>query len=178
MQEEREKKSQRIYKIIMLVILTSFITFMITSLTLYTYYTNNPSYTFITGTSETTTSGLSQYLDKLKSVIEKNYLWNDEIDEIKLEEAAIKGYVQGLGDEYTEYIPQEEMQEFTEDITGSFVGIGIYMVADEENQQILVYYPIPDSPAEKAGIKSGDVIISVDDVEYGYEQFDIIAIFF
>ena len=44
------------------------------------------------------------------------------------------------------------MEQFTEDINGSFVGIGIYMVADEDKNQIIVYYPIPGSPAEEAGI--------------------------
>ena len=169
------QKSQKVYKIIMLVILTAFITFMVTSLSLYSYYTNKPAYTLITNSSTVDTSEFDSYLEKIDSLINKYYLWSDKIDQNKLKEGAISGYVSGLGDEYTEYIPASEMEKFKENITGSFVGIGIYMVADEENDQIIVYYPIPDSPADKAGIKSGDIIKSVDGVEYGYDDFDVIA---
>lgn len=175
---EKRGTAQRIYKIIMLIILTAFITFMITSLSLYTYFTKNFAYTSLLGDSTTVeNSDLDSYLSKLKSVIEKNYLWKEKIDDKKLKDGAIEGYVEGLGDKYTEYIPKSEMKEFTENIQGSFVGIGIYMIADEDSGRVIVYYPIPESPAEKVGIKSGDAIISVDGVEYTSEDFDKIADF-
>ena len=176
MNEKHEETAQRIYKVIMLIILTAFLTFMITSLSLYTYFTKNPPYTLITGdTSSAENSDLDTYLNKIKSVIDKNYLWKNEIDEQKLKDGAVEGYVKGLGDKYTEYIPKSEMKEFTENITGSFVGVGIYMIADEESGRVIVYYPIPESPAEKAGIKPGDAIISVNDVEYTSNDFNKIA---
>ena len=176
MNEKHEEAAQRIYKVVMLVLLTAFITFMITSLSLYTYFTKNPPYTLITGDSSSAeNSDLDTYLNKIKSVIDKNYLWKDEIDDQKLKDGAIEGYVKGLGDKYTEYIPKSDMKEFTENITGSFVGVGIYMIADEDNGRVVVYYPIPESPAEKAGIKPGDAIISVNDVEYTADDFNKIA---
>ena len=176
MNEKHEETAQRIYKVVMLVLLTAFITFMITSLSLYTYFTKNPPYTLITGDSSSAeNSDLDTYLKKIKSVIDKNYLWKDEIDDQKLKDGAIEGYVKGLGDKYTEYIPKSDMKEFTENITGSFVGIGIYMISDEDSGRVIVYYPIPESPAEKAGIKPGDAIISVNGVEYTSEDFDKIA---
>ena len=175
---EKRGTAQRIYKIIMLIILTAFITFMITSLSLYTYFTKNFAYTSLLGDSTTVeNSDLDSYLSKLKSVIEKNYLWKEKIDDKKLKDGAIEGYVEGLGDKYTEYIPKSEMKEFTENIQGSFVGIGVYMIADDDSGRVIVYYPIPESPAEKVGIKSGDAIISVDGVEYTSEDFDKIADF-
>ena len=168
-----EKKSQKIYKIIMLVILTSFITFIITSLSMYNYMSNNTIYGLLntnTKTSETksekTLGDMDAYLKKIKSAVEKYYLWTDKIDENALKDGAVQGYVEALGDEYTEYIPSSEMQSYTETITGSFYGIGIYMVADEEAGRVVVYYPIPETPAERAGIKPGDKIIKVDGVEY------------
>ena len=176
MNEKHEKTAEKIYKVVMLIVLTAFITFMVTSLSLYTYFTKNPVYKLITGdTSLTESDDIDAYLSRIKSVIDKNYLWKDKIDENKLKDGAIEGYVKALGDKYTEYIPKTEIKEFTENITGSFVGIGIYMIADEDSQKIIVYYPIPDSPAEKAGIKSGDIILRVDGKEYGYDDFDIIA---
>ena len=176
MNEKHEETAQRIYKIIMLVLLTTFITFMVTSLTLYTHFTRNPAYTVLTGESkENGTSGLEKYLSKVKKIIDEEYLWKEDINEDLLKDGAVEGYVKALGDEYTEYIPESEMEDFKEDINGSYTGIGIYMVVDKDTNKIIVYYPISDSPAEKAGIKSGDIIVSVDGVEYGYEDFSKIA---
>lgn len=176
MNEKHEGTAQRIYKILMIIILTSFITFMVTSIALYTYFTKNPAYSLITGDNTyLENSDIDTYLKTIKTAIDKNYLWKEKIDEQKLKDGAVEGYVAGLGDKYTEYIPKSEMDDFTENITGSFVGIGVYMIADEESEKIIVYYPIPDSPAEKAGIKSGDAIINVDGKDYGYDDFDTIA---
>ena len=171
MKEKQEETAQRIYKIIMLVILTAFITFMVTSLSMYTYFKQNPTLQFVEGEK----SDIDTYLSKIKTAIDKNFLWQDKIDEEKLKDGAIKGYVEGLGDKYTEYISKDEMKKFTEDINGSFVGIGIYMIADESSGKIIVYHPIPDSPADKAGIKAGDIIASVNGVEYSYDDFNTIA---
>lgn len=176
MKENKQEVAQRIYKIIMLIILTVFITFMVTSLTLYSYFTKNPVYTLVSGdTTQETSTDIDKYLSKISSIIKNKYLWNENIDEKKLNDSAIEGYVSGLGDKYTEYIPKSKMSNFKEEIYGSFIGIGIYMVADEKSGKIIVYYPIPDSPAEKAGIKSGDSITKVDGVEYTIKEFNTIA---
>ena len=166
MEEEKYAKQQRIYKIVMLVILTIFITFMVTSLSLYTYFSKNP----ITMNSATTVSGFG----KIRNVIDKYYLWKDDINENELSDAAIKGYVSGLGDKYTEYIPKNEIEEFQDEVTGTFTGIGISMTADKE-KGVVVYEPLPDSPAENAGIKSGDVIKKIDGKEFDYDNFDTIT---
>ena len=171
MKEKQEETAQRIYKIIMLVILTAFITFMVTSLSMYTYFKQNPTLQCVEGEK----SDIDTYLSKIKKAIDKNFLWQDKIDEEKLKDGAIKGYVEGLGDKYTEYISKDEMKKFTENINGSFMGIGIYMIADESSGKIIVHHPISDSPAYKAGIKAGDVIVSVDGVEYGYDELNTIA---
>ena len=170
------EKREKIYKIIMLVILTAFITFMITSISLYTYFTGEGVGTLLSGTiSDSSISDLDTRIARIRRMIDNNFLKQDEIDEEELIDGAIQGYVAGLGDVYTEYIPADEMEEYTETIVGSFVGIGIYMIGDEETDSIIIYYPIPESPAERAGLKSGDKIISVDGVNYTYEDFDTIA---
>lgn len=143
---------------------------------MYTYLQNNT----VNVTSEgevikTSNSDLEKYLKKVKSTIEKYYLWKDNINEDALEQGAIHGYVEALGDEYTEYIPADEMKEYTETINGNFVGVGIYMTKDIENNRVVVYYPIPNSPAESVGIKAGDLIISVDGREYTADDFENIS---
>ena len=177
-----ENKKNRVYKTIMLVVLTAFVTFMITAFSMYSYFNNTSLVSMFETVSSQENSDnsskntdLEKYLKRIKSTISRYYLWNDQIDEEKLKEGAIKGYVEGLGDEYTEYIPADEMEDYTENITGNFVGIGIYMVADKDSGRVVVYYPIPESPAEKAGVKAGDQIISVDGTEYTADDFNTIA---
>ena len=175
------ENKNKVYKTVMLVILTAFLTFMITAFSMYSYFSNN-SFITLSGINNSTgsisgknNSELEKYLKKIKATIDKYYLWNDKIDEEKLQTGAIKGYVEGLEDEYTEYIPADEMKEYKENIVGNFVGIGIYMRADEDLGRVVVYYPIPDSPAEKAGIKAGDLIITVNGTEYTSNDFENIS---
>ena len=85
-------------------------------------------------------------------------------------DSAIKGYIAGLGDPYTEYLTKEEMQEFTEDTQGEYVGIGIYTTNDTEKNAIVVLRTIGNSPANKAGLLTGDIITKVNDVSYKGEQ--------
>lgn len=176
-----EEKKKRIYRTIMIIVLTTFVTFMLTSFWMYSHFnndqndivSNNENAIFPINNGNTTK--LDKYLKNIKATLDKYYLWNDDINEEDLEKGAIEGYVAALGDDYTEYIPADEMKDYTENITGNFVGIGIYMTADKESGRVVVYYPIPESPAEKAGIKPGDLIISVDEKEYTADDFNIIA---
>ena len=179
-----EEKKNRIYRTIMIIVLTAFVTFMLTSFWMYSYLRDTNQTVSITENSgllkeltSSSNSNIEKYLNKIKTTIDKYYLWNKDINEEDLKNGAIEGYVAGLGDEYTEYIPADKMKDYKENIMGSFVGVGIYMVADEKSDRVLVYYPIPESPAEKAGIKSGDLIISVDGIEYTAKDFDRIASF-
>ena len=84
-------------------------------------------------------------LQIIQAIIDKYYL--GDVDEEKLIEGAIKGYIEGLGDPYTEYISKEDMQDYMDDTTGNFVGVGIYMVKDTESNKIMILSPIKGSPA-------------------------------
>lgn len=163
---EKEKRNQ-IYKTITIVIISIFITFIVTSISLYTYFTKNPisegSISNIKN-SKDITSKLQSY----REIIDKYYL--GEINEEKLEEGAIKGYIEGLGDPYTEFITKEEMTDYLEDTMGNFVGIGIYMIKNTSQDRIQVLSTIKNSPAEEAGIKAGDLILTVDGVSYSADD--------
>ena len=160
-----ENKKYKIYKTTMLIAITIFITFMITSISLYTYFKRNPITTSSTSNSKDTTSkDITSKLKSYRQIIDKYYL--GEVDEEKLEEGAIKGYIEGLGDPYTEYISKDEMKDYLDDTMGNFVGIGIYMIKNTQYDRIQVLSTIKGSPAEKIGIQAGDLIISVDGVEY------------
>lgn len=162
-----EQKRFKTYKIIMLVVLVAFITFLITSIVMYQYFTNDSFGKSIVQKSEQT-SDIAETLEDYRKIIDKYYL--GDIDEEKLKEGAIAGYIKGLDDEYTEYISKEDMADYMADTTGNFVGIGVYMVQDTEANKIMVLSPIKGSPAEKAGLQPGDYIIAVDGVTYTGEQ--------
>ena len=155
-----EKKKYKIYKMIMLIILVAFITFILTSIGFYQYFVKGDSLNkYLTLMTSDESQDISQTLDTYRAVIDKYYL--GDVDEQSLKEGAIQGYIEGLGDPYTEYISKEDMEDYMEDTMGNFVGIGIYMIEDTETNQIMVLSPIKGSPAEKAGIQPGDYIISV-----------------
>lgn len=165
---DKERKN-KIYKIIMIVVIAVFITFMVTSISLYTYFVNNPI--SITSKSSSSSKDIAGTLQKYKEIIDKYYL--GDVDEEKLKEGAIKGYIEGLGDPYTEYISADEMEDYLSDTMGNFVGIGIYMVKNTEKGKIQVLAPIKGSPAEKAGIQAGDLILTVDGVDYSADEMTI-----
>lgn len=167
MEENSYIKRQRLYKGIMLVLLTAFITFILTSIFVSNQLGNNATsnnsltsiFQNITGSSE-----LQKSLETIEKLVKDKYL--NEVDEKKAIEGAIEGYVASLGDPYTEYIPSDEMEDYTEAIMGNYVGIGIYMTINTEKNLIQVIAPIRESPAEEAGIKSGDFITKINGVSY------------
>lgn len=161
-----EKKRFKTYKIVMLVVLVAFITFLLTSIGMYQYFSKDNEITIIGGNDDIATT-----LNKYKALIDKDFL--GEVNEEKLKEGAIKGYIEALDDPYTEYISKEDMKDYLEDTTGNFVGIGIYMVKNTEADKIMVLSPIKGGPAEKAGILPGDLIISVNGEQYSAEDMTI-----
>ncbi len=74
---------------------------------------------------------------------------------------ALEGLVYGLGDHYSNYFNPENARAFNDELDGTFFGIGAQIGLDEEGL-ITVIAPLPETPAEKAGIMSGDRILSID----------------
>ena len=103
---------------------------------------------------------IAETLKSFREVIDREYI--GEIDETKVLDETIKGYVNGLDDEYSEYLTKEDWEDFETYALGNYVGIGIYMSTDK-NDNVVVVEPIKDSPAEKVGLKPGDIIVGVND---------------
>lgn len=168
-------KRQKIYKVIMLMVLTAFITSIVTAMYVVKLEGNIQSTGTNTGASSilsslTSETNLTKSLKSIEKLVNSKYLNVSDIDETKAIDGAIEGYIDSLGDEYTEYIPADEMKEYTESIMGNFVGIGIYMIKNTEKNLVQVLSPIRESPAEKAGIKAGDLITKVNGVSYTADQ--------
>jgi carboxyl-terminal processing protease len=89
--------------------------------------------------------------------VENDYV--DPVERGKLVEGAIKGMVEDL-DPHSSYLPPEEWRAFQSDTEGKFGGVGLEV--DGRNDKLIVIAPIEGSPAHRAGLKSGDQIVSID----------------
>lgn len=92
-----------------------------------------------------------------------------EIEDKKLMEGALKGMLQSI-DPYSDYYTPEEAAELYKDMLGVFSGIGVYI--EEKDSYINIIEVIKNSPAEKAGLKEGDLIVSIDDTDTKGIQLD------
>ena len=159
MEENNFSKSFFVKCILLTVIVTALITSMITII-----ISNNTENKDLIEKIETK-------LGIVQANIDADYL--GEIDENKILESTVKGYVAGLEDEYSEYFTKEELEEYkSNNIEGAYVGIGVYIIQDVENNAIRVIAPISESPAEEAGIRPGDYIVKIDGEEVTGEDIE------
>lgn len=153
-----ESKGQRIYKVVMLIIITALLSSLITTIVIRERIESTSSISAIAENGGTT--GIEGALASIRTALEDEYIGT--LDDKQMLEMAIKGYVAGVGDEYTEYYTPEEMSEQLDTAMGNYVGIGIYMIVNYEEGAITILEPMEGSPAEAAGLKEGDIIISVE----------------
>lgn len=109
-------------------------------------------------TSNTKTPKNFETLEEVYSLLQQKYY--EEVDPETLIEGAISGMAESVGDPYTEYLDEQESSSLSEDISGSFEGIGAEVM--KEGEAIKIVSPIADSPAEKAGLLTNDLILSID----------------
>jgi len=103
----------------------------------------------------------SSIFKQVYEIISNDYVDKQKIEDKKLYYGALKGFVDGVDDPYSVFFDPEETTEFDEQISGEFEGIGAQIGQKEDI--ITVIAPLPNSPAEKAGLRSGDKIYSVND---------------
>ena len=113
---------------------------------------------------------LEQPIDENLTEFEQNYQYiidnyYEEVDKAKLIKGAIEGMVNSLGDDYSIAITDDMSNNFNIKLTGSYSGLGIEIVNDQ-SYNIYISDVIEGSPAEKAGLKVLDKIISIDEIEF------------
>lgn len=126
----------------------------------------------IIGSISDGTIELQRKIDIVRGYIDRYYL--GEIDEARLIQYAVKGYVEGLGDRFTEFLTDEEHRELMQNVTGNFVGVGVYMSQDT-NGNVVILFPIEGSPAEEIGIRPGDLIVRVDGVDVKGKELSLVS---
>ena len=102
-------------------------------------------------------SNLDEIVNTYQNIVDNYY---GDLDEDKLSSAAIQGMVESLDDPYSVYLNETETNDFNETIDGSFVGIGVVVLYENESTRIIEVYD--DYPAQKAGLKADDVLVAID----------------
>ncbi len=129
------------------------------------------SLSFYVGTRYSLSNGLSkgsqlgevrtEIMNEVLVRIKKDYLKPDDLDAKKLMYGAAEGMTAALGDPYTAFFPPTENQRSKEDLKGEFGGVGIQLGFVEKT--LAVMSPIKDSPAMRAGLRAGDLILKIVD---------------
>ena len=104
-----------------------------------------------------------------------NMLYYYDKDNKKIEDAMFAGYLKALGDNYAEYYPPKQFEEFTEKMTeGVYYGIGCLVTQDKKTKDCKVTTVYENSPAEKGGVKINDIFVSIDGVNVRGDDLDSI----
>jgi len=88
-------------------------------------------------------------LNSIKGIIDNNYI--EKPDNEALKNMALKGYVAGLGDVYSEYYTKDEYEALSSDLSGNYKGIGVEVTIDDDNL-ITLLAVFDDAPAAKAAL--------------------------
>ncbi len=108
-------------------------------------------------------------LSRMIAMIEGYYVHNYE--EEALWEEMYRSLAVTLGDDYSQYLTAEEYNALIDSADGNFVGIGVHATYDVDTEGIYIFGVIPDSPAEKAGLQSGDIVVAAEGLEASEETY-------
>ena len=167
--EKKYSENQIIPIVVITIIVTALVSIVITAFLYYTYLNSKGAIV----ESFDSSASVEDKLNVIRTEIEKYYLNSDEIEDSELVDAALKGYVAGLGDEYTELMTAKEYEELEQELS-DYVGIGIYVGQSLDGEAVILAPVGDDSPAFEAGIKEYDVIVKVNDEDVtGLELEDV-----
>ena len=93
------------------------------------------------------------------NLVHQQYV-DQPVDDVKLMQGAIRGMMESLGDKHSSYMDPVNFQQANQSLAGEYEGIGAYV--DTGGDFLTITSPIPGSPAEKAGLRPGDIIVKID----------------
>ena len=146
-------------EVIIIILITGIVVSITSGLIVYNNYDK------LTIQKEQTNSELSEFVENYEKII-GNYV--EEVDKKALIDAAIEGMYNYLGDGYSMYLNKEDTDELEEQLTGEYTGIGIEIrteVKEDGTYQAVINRVFSDTPAKRAGLQAGDILIKVDDID-------------
>ena len=116
-------------------------------------------------------------LNKLKKLIDENYLYKDDLKEEDLENGLYSGYINALGDPYSVYYDEEQTKSLQESTSGEYSGIGVVFSQNQETKVITAVQVYENSPANEAGIQANDILYKVGDKDVsGTDLSDVVQL--
>lgn len=168
MSEEDRKYNEKV-KVIVAILVTIIITVCATIL-IYGRYLDKEGLLI---NSYDSSKNVSDSLDELKTILEATY--KGELNDDEMKQAALKGYVEGIGDAYTEYLTKKEWEDLETSLS-EFVGIGVYLGEMKDTKEVVVIGTVgEESPAAKAGVKSGDIVKEVNSEDVSGKGVEYVA---
>lgn len=152
---ERDKDSMYSFKEVVVIMFFSLGLGFFACLSFVKIFNNGRSYMALS-------NDLSKFVDTYYAIKDNYY---GELDNEKLVDSAIKGMISAVGDEYTSYSDTDDADNFKQTVSGIYEGIGCTVGVNLDNK-IVVVDMFKDSPAEKAGLKVGDIIIKIDGEDF------------
>lgn len=116
---------------------------------------------------------INSKLQSLQKIIAKDYLFDENMEDV--ENGIYKGFMSGLGDPYTVYYTEKEYKDLMQETSGTYYGIGAMINKNVNTGIITIFKVFAGSPAEEAGIKPGDIIYKVGDVEVSGMDLEILV---
>lgn len=105
---------------------------------------------------------------KVKDKLEQEFLEKDKLNDKEMTYGAISGMVSALGDPYTVFLAPKENKSSNADLAGEFGGVGIQLGYKEKSLAVMA--PLAKTPADKAGVKAGDLILKIIDKENNIDK--------
>jgi len=110
------------------------------------------------------------------NLIQHSYLNRDTLDQTQLVDGAIRGMIETLDDPFTGYMDTEQYPTMRDDLSGEFEGIGAVVETIADTGEIQITSVLEGSPAEAAGLQSGDIFVTVDGEDATtFSQFDLVT---
>ena len=132
-------------------------------------------YSTLLASSSNQSSYYANLFQQAWSIVDQNYVDRKAVNYQQMSYAAIRAMLAVLNDKgHTYFLTPQEVQAQQQELSGTSSGIGIYISQDPKTNQVIITATVPGAPAEKAGFKSGDIIVAVNHVNVVGKDLDTI----